>query len=1459
MAINWADIVSPPQGAPAPGAVPQGGIDVPRGPSLGDILGGTAKHVLEALDAPAAVIQTGLGLGDRQRFLDLINPPTPEGGVGGTPFNQNAQLSDFNPLQVLAGLAGQTGGEVQDLGRAFLETVSNPVNFVGMGVPGKIAAELGPASRLYPILTRLAQGEHLTQQALHAVLTSPVRAGQTLVGRPLPAVPAAVASRVPQAVKDALNAAQEAGQPVGDAIAAIQKLPVTGRTVTREVPAMVGEGATGVMGTRVSTEEAQSLYDLFSSINTKSAFKMAGRSVADAIDNISNTFNPMRAARDIETGSNLLYRMPVNKPLEGQSVLQDLEAKLFARLSDAPNATARAAWLEITRTVEAGAARDWNAAFVAARDAPKATAGVRNQMYKTAVDDIADRYKAAFDMLDDAYAAAKNVKLDPTDETAVNNLFAGSLAQLRAAQKLTPTTGLYPTSWPPGAGDPIANRLNPLVQRMQGIDQIADNFRAAAEPALGEAAGVVDTHASPSRMLSRIGELRNAVSGLPEELDQLPDFHAGPITDVSNKLMKLITAAARGKQLFEDSLEDMWKKYVPRQKYTPFDASVPHGPDDILGHFNQALAKISTSPSFPGSPLPPIQNSADMLEYARRYASGELFKKLDRAAHAFPGADLLVGDPYAAAGDRAIRGMAALYGIDNEKTLKGSLLDFYQNSNAFFKDQALATFSYPLVNASGALFNSTLAGSSPERLARNMLRAMGQELRGKYTEPEEMATFQTAMGQRWGGAAKGESALTLELGAQEARKYTKTAQPIAEKIRRPALAGLGFLAGASGADAQAPQDAAPGERAKNAAISGLAGAIGLGVVYPSMSQLVRRLSFGIEDVARKDVALMASLDKHQAQVPEYQKLISDAFSGSRQRFFPTTLDPATGQYVTNPATGPANFALRPNPGALERVTSIMDQLHWQAPPDVVRSLLLKEGVTPEVATDTMKAWRNLNSNVMRSGEELAGEVHFDYQKLNNLEAFAKEVLPFSTWAMKALPFFAKHLAEKPLILTTVLEMSQRSETERNEGGLPARFANAAHIPFGDALWSAILGHPVMTYFNPLRGLAPFSDAIRNVAQTERPDQTPESQVLNLLQLLGLPQPAPAIQTALRVTGRLDDAPPQGLLRYGGPIQGITSMLGVNRGKGVDLNAGIEGAERAVRRATGGDPADSAELGTMNRIDELFLRQYKRPISTGGPETVPYIQAKANMSGPLWDQAAAEVAKERGTRSLAGAVYGPGVPQALLTPEEEAIRYTRTQRLISPKLSRDINDVAGTSPTARADPSQVAAVLQAASHVKLPERITRLTERPDSLTNAELQQVLKGITAVEAKANPLAFGYGQSGTPDEARLKTLLSLYNAQGELVGGGAGKRLQEELANPNRNPNNPFATAGQSNPRPGLTNPVGLLLAKVKALQDQMKIEQPILAEYLAWKQKNPTGDVEDFMQQRKLHPVAVPGATP
>jgi hypothetical protein len=1458
MAINWENVIAPPQGAPAPDAVPQGGIDVPRGPSLGDILGGTAKAVLAALEAPQRGLQTVLGGGSQEAFQQGALGRAIGGGYG--QMGLNALGGGPAGGQILQALIQKIDpGLWEETTAGYRDQLTNPVNLVGLNLPAKGAAAVGPASNLYPILTRLAQGENLTQQALHAVLVSPARGVQTLAGRPLPPVPTAIADRTPQAVKDALSAAQEAGQPIGDAIAAIQKLPVRGRTVTREVPAMVGEGATGVMGTRVSTEEAQSLYDLFSAINTKSAFKMAGRSVSDAIDNISSTFNPMRAARDIETGSNLLYRMPVNKPLEGQSVLQDLEAKLFARLSDAPNGTARAAWLEITRDVEAGAARDWHSAFVTARDAPKATAGVRNQMYKTAVDDIADRYKSAFDMLDDAYAAAKNVKLDPADEAAVNDLFAGSLAQLRAAQKLTPTPGLYPASWPPKAGDPIANRLNPLVQRMQSIDQIADNFRAAAEGALGEAAGVVDTHASPSRMLSRISELRNAASGLPEELDQLPDFHAGPITDVSNKLMKLITGAARGKQLFEDALEDMWKKYVPGERYTPFDASVPHGADDILSHFNQTLAKISTSPSFPGSPLPPIQNSTDMLEYARRYASGSLFDRLDRAVKGFPGADLLVGDPYAAAGDRAIRGMASLYGVNNEKTVKGTLMDFYQNSNAFYKDQALATFSYPLVNASGALFNSVLAGSNPVRMTTNMIRAIGQELRGKYTEPEEMANFQTAMGQRWGGAARGESALTLELGAQEARKYTKTAQPIAEKIGRGPLALGGGLLGAASADREAPQDAAPGERAKNAAIGGLAGAVGYGVVYPSMSQLVRRLSFGIEDVARKDVALMGSLTKHQAQVPEYQKLISDAFTGSRQRYFPTTLDPATGNYVTNPATGPANIALRPNPGALERVTSIMDQLHWQAPPDVVRSLLLKEGVAPELATNTMKAWRNLNSNVMRSGEELAGEVHFDYQKLNNLEAFAKEVLPFSTWAMKALPFFAKHLAEKPLILTTVLEMQNRSETERSEGGLPARFAGAQHIPFGDKLWSGILGHSVMSYFNPLRGLAPFSDAIRNVAQTERPDQTPESQVLNLLQLLGLPQPAPAIQTALRLTGRLDDAPPQGLLRYGGPIQGVTSLLGVNRGKGIDLNAGLEGGERAIRRATGGDPANSAELGTMNRIDELFLRQYQRPISTGGPETVPYIQAKANMSGPLWDQAAAEVAKERGTRSLAGAVYGPGVPQALLTPEEEAIRFKRTERLISPKLSRDINDVAGTNPTAQADPSQVAAVLQAASHVKLPERITRLTTRPDSLTNAELQQVLKGITGVEAKSNPLAFGYGQSGTPDEARLKVLLSLYNAQGELVGGGAGKRLQEELTNLNRAPNNPFSTMGQPTISQSKTNPIGLILSKVKALQDNMKLQEPILAEYLAWKQKNPTGDVEDFMQQRKLHPVAVPGATP
>ncbi len=1469
MEINWGNVVSD---APAP-EVPQGGIDRPRPPSVADVLGGTAQLVLQALQLPRRGVQTLLGgaggeAGFRQNPIGMMLGNALPAGVG------QALLGPLGPAatqQVMQRLPEEAQQGVREYSQ---DVLTDPLNLVGMGLPGKAAAGLPAGSKLLPILRALDTGETLTQKMLNAVLLAPARLGK----------------------------------------AALEHVPAPGVKVLEQQPV---QRAGQVVAQAPVERAATSLYDALAATSGKSLFKQDVRALGDTISGLLDQGVNLRRAisdEDLAGAGKLFYTLPKGGAFSGKPVLEKLEADLMTRLGEAPNAAGQAAWVELTRALETANAEAWHSAY-AQRAASGYSSGstgqkVNNQFYKDAVEAVTNNYKAAFDVLDDAYTAAKRLQLDPAAEQQIGQIVADAVPHLQSAMD-TPSVGLYPivAKGRRSVQDLMPERLAELTQRAQSVDQVADAVRSATEPLLDPTAAAL-TH--PGTLAGRMGERLSQLDflrrQLPGELANVPEFSQGLLTDTRHQMIRLATRAERGRQGFENGIKEIWDAYLPGQKFPEFDLSASSTPDEILGHINQVLGRISNAPSFPGV-LPPVTNSVELLDVIRSYAKPDTFNKVDQLVREFPGADLLTGSPFLAAWDRASRGLAKRYGIDNEKTVAGTMKDVLSTGNALFKEQALATFTYPLVNASGALFNSVIAGAPPVRLAGNLVKAMGEAARGQYVVPDYIQNFETKMGMPFGGAAKGESSAILDLEAQAVREYTKTGQPVYQKIGQPLMgAGGAVLGGASGL-AGSPEDATPDERMKNALIgAGIGGAwfggpgkgllraadrpgalgraadtameLGGALVggHPGMAELVRRMSIAIEDVARKEVALMGAVTKNQELLPAYQKVVQDAVAGSKTPYVPTRFDPNYIGKLNPGQVGPPRIGqtvpeltrnIIPRSGAADRITTALEQLNWQAPPDVVRNLLIHEDVHPGVAQKAAEAWRTLNGTAMKAGEETAAQVHFDYQHLSNFEQFMREFTPFSTWAIKSLPFFAQHLTQKPLLLVSVLQAEQAMERERKEGGLPGRFAGSAHAGFGDWFWSKLLGHDVLGFYNPIRGLLPFSDTLRNVQ--EKPDAGPFEQFTSALQALGLPQPSPFLMTGARVAGLMGDAPAQSMVRVGPAIQGVTAALGVNRGRGIDLGAAQESAERNLRRAGAGsvtgpqDVANPAELSTMHRIDELYMRQYGKPISASpGQEALPFMLAKVERSGPIWDAAAAEVAKDRGLRSAVGFIYNPAAPQAVLTPEEEAIRYSRTQNILSPKLARDVNDAAGTHPTELADPSVLAAVEQASltlvartsGGTEQPPKIQKLLENP---TNANVQQVVKEMQEAQATLNPLASGYSVSGSTDEARLKAALGLYMNQGLGVAGGAGQTLSD-LARTMRGEG---ALSGAATGRPQLSskglNPISQILAQVQQAQDAQKASNPVLGEYLAWKRLHPTGDVEDFFKAKRAGQVAALPATP
>jgi hypothetical protein len=297
------------------------------------------------------------------------------------------------------------------------------------------------------------------------------------------------------------------------------------------------------------------------------------------------------------------------------------------------------------------------------------------------------------------------------------------------------------------------------------------------------------------------------------------------------------------------------------------------------------------------------------------------------------------------------------------------------------------------------------------------------------------------------------------------------------------------------------------------------------------------------------------------------------------------------------------------------------------------------------------------------------------------------------------------------------------------------------------------------------------------------------------------------------------------------------------------------------------------MSTMHRVDELYMRATGKPISqTPGPEAIPFLQAKATRSGPIWDMAARETAREHGLQGVISYVSNPLSPQAFLTPEEQAVRYSKTQQVLSPKLAFDVNQAASTAPRAAPDPAILSAITDASAAFNA--RLTGTPEQPEPVakilaapTNQGLQQIVRWLQEGQTFQNPLATGYGESGTPDEARLRAAMALYSNAGLGVAGQTGQQL-EELSQSLRGMGSGEVTPPGQSPffglgRPQLSskgmNPISQVLARVQAMKDAEKTANPQLAAYLAWRQLNPTKTLDDYLKEQRSGKLVRPPTTP
>jgi hypothetical protein len=745
--------------------------------------------------------------------------------------------------------------------------------------------------------------------------------------------------------------------------------------------------------------------------------------------------------------------------------------------------------------------------------------------------------------------------------------------------------------------------------------------------------------------------------------------------------------------------------------------------------------------------------------------------------------------------------------------------------------------------------------------------------------------------------------------ANPTREYTGKGLTASQSIGAPKLALGGAAIGGASGYVQSPDDATSGETLANVLTGMAGGGAAGAAMPTLSKYILQRFSRGIEDVLRQSAWEHGTRTNLASQLDPLEQIIRDAYAthptgptttpgldlnathtgqlvdmlkgmGIKPPMsvtgfdsFGPTLEPdwrmmeslkrlaasgnppntsmhtTQGQWLqglvnlSSPKIGPMPPA--PKISADDMVAAMRELEGLFAPESLTGALRDQAGLSDTAAQTAGAQWRDLISQSSHAGADLSNTINFDYSDLNNAEQMVKQIVPFSTWAMKAFPFFARHIAEHPAILTSALEINRQSKEMRDQQGLTSRVQGS--LPMGegmDSIWSALLGRNVDTYSNPLRGLVPFADTAKSL---EGLDDTsnPIEAAYRALTAFG-PSAHPALEFIARTAGLLGtDTPARGLARLGGPIQGLTSVLGINRGRGINPEAAIPEAESSIRQALSGrEVTDLAQTAAERRVDELALRETGKTITSGDPTVAKYLDAKAAHKGPVWDQAMKDTMRERGLRALVGYVSNQAAPSAIVSQEEAQIRGARAGLLVPQELSTQIRDMNARNPMEQVSGETYRKVQQIATNLPPDSPITQ--DQIQTVLSipvaANVDWLFKTIYQQEVAQHPEVSAYSGSGSPEQRSLSAQLGQYRNLAASIPELQGHSPEEVRALEQ------IAKTYQAIPqhlRPG--GATGKLASSISQRQGQFRSANPDLDAYLSWlAQHQGRGSVEEFISE-------------
>lgn len=1374
MPINLDNVVQPNMGGPT------GSPNVDLGALAAGIL-----HLV--MDKPREVVQGGIGNfmpgegSGNERFNAAVAETARQWEGIHVPQLPNQLLA--TPLAPLK-LSESALNNMSALGPMAVNQGTDPWNVVGLGLPGKGAQALRGATALQgqmapQVLARALDAaqwlESAPGRALAESLRQTARAGTAVLDSPLTRpLGRGIAGRMPmwetQAIPDMVRQVPQ-GQPL------IERLVDTKLDPQSLLEALTAASAQSKVHAR------------------DSALTDTGRLMREMGHNFEDVLNEMNNAKSmfLDPVETVRGGLKVMDPAPNVQRLADLEDRAWQTMQGMSDPRAKLAGIEILGQMQRAVVEMWNDKLI---QLDKAGIGQLQANAAHAAHDsfFREGYRELQVMYNAAVRAMKAVerevgqlpKLDPATERQYSQLWDYSHQMMENARSTGPVMGMFPQ---PQAPMTFWGERLPGMQ-MQLADMLKDAVmpqRANLEHAIG---GVRDTitglpqgmrdqlldPGTAGRVFGRsLDQTRMLEAGLPGVLADLPAYNRNVLMQHLDDLRKqsdvilgktpamagAVGGGLRGK--FEKTLQTIYEAQTGTP-YTPMALG-----DDILTHFNQTIQSMNPAMAdrlnrmFPNG----IKTGQDFTEFARGLVPNSTLNSLRKDLTKYPGGDLLTADVFQLVKDRVIREYAKGLGLAEHQNPVMSALGREIN---LWKESALLAPAYHAANVLGGLFMQGLENVNPVRTAASMKENIGKILLGgPETEitPGHIQALMDRLEMQIPADATGSGAAMLRDETYNlARELAGKGVAASQQIGGLALAGRGAAFGGIAGKMSAPEDASWQDQAKSIALGAGIGAAA-GGLFPRASAKNMDISRGLEDVLRKETFAEGVRRAIPGLRPELTRIVNDALNVVPEMMMSTGLMGQAGRQVVS---------LPIAPGTRKAIHDIIEHEQGIIGPDMLQGLLQRGGVSVDVARIAADEWRDALMGAQKSGLDLSNMINFNYKDLSNLQQVVRDYIPFSTWAMKAMPFFGRHLLENPWLPLKIAQLENASNTERERAGLPSRFAGAVHTPVADEIWSDLLGQKIKASYNPLRGLLPFSDIGRNAQG--KPDENPIETAMRVGQMIGLPGLGPVPETAMTMLGlRGDDEPSRGYIRQANPIQAITGALGINRGAGIDFNRPFIEAQDAIRRGLGQHPIDLEKRSILNRLDELAYQKTGFTTNqTGNPAVEPFITAKVNESGPLWDQARRDVAAVRSRVGTGNFMLQAATPQAVLGPEEEAFRGARAQA-IPPDTSRLFQDIArDMENNPQGDASKYVSALRTIAvqlskplydQGVLPEgqiapRLERLLAAP---TATNINEVRQSIQKELSARNPVMGGYGQSGNTEEARLKVLLSAYNDVPALI----------------------------------------------------------------------------------------------